>query len=515
MNRKRAAGFRRLRIFSQVVFLLGFLALVVTAGRSETAMAVFRRVFDFDPLLALSTSLAGRTIGWALGLSLILVLLTLLFGRFFCSWICPLGTLWHGIGVLLERSPWQKRTFAPRLLRGKTFVLIGVVAASFLSTQVAGWLDPLSFFVRSLSTVVLPPLGLLLEALLRPGASSEGVVSGLFRPAYGFAQRVLLPVHFLAVPAAIGIGLLLLGLVMLHAVRRRIYCNSFCPLGALLGWLARFSLLRLRVNEGCRACHRCQIRCTYNGGPFQHYLPSECTGCMNCLTDCPDEAIGFAWGSPRRKPAEKIDFNRRRVAAALAGGLFLGALPQIEGIRRRRSRPFIRPPGSLPESQFLARCIRCGACVRACPTGAVQPALLEAGLEAMWTPVLVPVIGYCEYECRRCTTVCPTGAIALLSLPDKQKFKMGTAVVDRNLCYTYADGYNCAVCEEHCPIPEKAIRLRDAEVATFRGKLKQVRQIYVVPSLCTGCGICENVCPRTDRPAIRVGAEEEQRALPG
>jgi len=514
MNKASARGFRRLRILSQTLFTLGFLFLVVVAGRSETAMAVFRQVFAFDPLLALGTTLAGRVVGWTLGLSLLLVLLTLVFGRFFCGWICPLGSLWHATGVLLDRSPWRKRTFAPKWLRGKTFVLIGVLAASFFTTQVAGWLDPLSFFARTVSTSLFPPLGLLLETLLRPGAAPGGIVAPLFRPAYQAAHRYLLPVHLPMVPAGIVIGLLLLGLVILHAVRRRIYCNSFCPLGALLGWVARFSFLRLKVRDKCLGCQRCQQRCTYNGGPYQHYLPSECMLCMNCLADCPDEAVGFSWRLAGWRGAPVVDFNRRRLASALAGGLFLGALPQLEGIRRRRTRRFVRPPGSVAENQFLALCVRCGACVRACPTGVIQPALLEAGLEAMWTPVMVPAIGYCEYECHRCTTVCPTGAIAHLTLPEKKAFKMGTAVIDRSRCYTYADGYNCAVCEEHCPIPEKAIRLRDVEVANFRGKLKRVSQVYVRPDLCTGCGICENVCPRTDSPAIRVGAEEEQRAIP-
>ena len=149
--------------------------------------------------------------------------------------------------------------------------------------------------------------------------------------------------------------------------------------------------------------------------------------------------------------------------------------------------------------------------MQACPTNAIQPAVLQAGLDGLWTPVIVPISGYCEYECYRCTRVCPTHAIASLTLEEKKQFKIGTAVINRGTCYTYADGYNCAVCEEHCPVPDKAIKFREVEVYNFRGKLKKVKQIYVVPDLCIGCGICENVCPRTDAAAIAVGAEEEQR----
>jgi ferredoxin len=146
-----------------------------------------------------------------------------------------------------------------------------------------------------------------------------------------------------------------------------------------------------------------------------------------------------------------------------------------------------------------------------CPTNLLQPALFETGVEGLWTPILNPQTGYCEYECRKCTQVCPTDAIMELTLEEKKKFKIGTAVVDRNRCYTYADGYNCAVCEEHCPVPEKAIRFREVNVWNFRGELVKVKQIYVVPDLCIGCGICQHVCPRSDSPGIVNTAEEEQR----
>jgi len=149
--------------------------------------------------------------------------------------------------------------------------------------------------------------------------------------------------------------------------------------------------------------------------------------------------------------------------------------------------------------------------MQACPTNVIQPAVLEAGMDGLWTPVLKPNLGYCEFECNRCTEVCPTHAIEPLTLEEKKEFKIGTAVIDRNRCYTYADGYNCAVCEEHCPVPDKAIRFREVDVWNFEGKRVKVQQIYVVPDLCIGCGICQNVCPRSDQPAITVHAEEEQR----
>jgi MauM/NapG family ferredoxin protein len=252
---------------------------------------------------------------------------------------------------------------------------------------------------------------------------------------------------------------------------------------------------------------------------------------MNCLKDCPVAAIEVRWGLPRptEVPAQPVVKStdvavlppkgtdvavlppRRQFLAALGCGMAVAALPQIASGKKAKAHPFIRPPGAVAEEEFLQKCVRCGACMQACPTNAIQPAVFQAGLDGLWTPLIVPRSGYCEYECHRCTQVCPTRALKRLTLDEKKLFKIGTAVINRSTCYTYADGYNCAVCEEHCPVPEKAIRLREVEVHTFRGKVKKVRQVYVVPDLCIGCGICESVCPRTDAPAIVVGAEEEQR----
>jgi MauM/NapG family ferredoxin protein len=310
---------------------------------------------------------------------------------------------------------------------------------------------------------------------------------------------------------ATAIGLLFFGLLLLNLKRRRFFCNTLCPLGALYGLLAKYSLLRLPLNENCRKCGACSNHCTYYGSPFQDYLKSECVLCFNCLKDCPFDAIDVRFQLPGTGKRPALDMGRRRMLAAAGCGLVAAALPQIGVDKKARAHGFIRPPGALAEKEFLKTCVRCGACMQVCPTNAIQPAVFQAGLEGLWTPLLVPVNGYCEYECVRCTQICPTHALTALTLEEKKQFKIGTAVINRSTCYTYADGYNCAVCEEHCPVPEKAIRFREIELFNFRGKLKKVKQIYVVPDLCIGCGICENVCPRTDAPAITVGAEEEQR----
>jgi len=514
VDAKEGRRLQRLRIGSQLLFTaLFFFLLLKSAGAAVEHLPHTGFFFYIDPLFLWVNALAGPFVR-AFLLALIPLLLTLVLGRFFCGWVCPLGALHQFFTWLGSRRKQRKAAVDHNSLRLKYLLLIVLLVASLFATQLLGWLDPFALLTRSASTVVLPGANFLVQHALQAGAQNQGWAGKAVKPLYDLSRRFLLTVGQRAFLQAEVLGLIFFGLLLLNLKRRRFFCNSLCPLGALYGLLAKYSLLRLPLNEKCKKCNACANHCTYYGSPYQDYLKSECVLCFNCLVDCPAAAIDvrFQLPGPGRRPA--LDLGRRRLLAAAGFGLVAASLPQIAVARKAKAHPFIRPPGALAEKKFLKTCVRCGACMQSCPTNVIQPAVFQAGLEGLWTPVLVPAGGYCEYECNRCTQVCPTHALAALPLEEKKQFKIGTAVVDRSACYTYADGYNCAVCEEHCPVPEKAIRFREVEVNNFRGKLKKVKQIYVVPDLCIGCGICENVCPRTDQAAIRVGAEEEQRENP-
>jgi ferredoxin len=210
---------------------------------------------------------------------------------------------------------------------------------------------------------------------------------------------------------------------------------------------------------------------------------------------------------------KRIDIGRRKIigaaAVGLAGGMVMKGNPLEDG--RRYSPVLIRPPGSVTENEFLDRCIRCGECMKVCPTNVVQVLMLEGGLEGMWTPVLRPEVGYCEYKCKMCMEVCPTDAIRKMSLEEKQKVKIGLAHVERSRCLPWAYGRLCQVCYEQCPLPEKAIRLEDVKVTTARGTVITVKQPHVNAELCIGCGICQNKCPVSDEAAVRVTSVGESR----
>ena len=209
----------------------------------------------------------------------------------------------------------------------------------------------------------------------------------------------------------------------------------------------------------------------------------------------------------------RINLGRRATLAAGVGGLTGGMLLRTHPQAGKRSfnPALVRPPGSVEEEEFLAKCIRCGECMKVCPTNGLHPASFEGGIEGIWTPVFQMRMGYCEYECTLCTQVCPTDAIRELTVEEKQKTKVGLAFFDKNRCLPYALGRSCIVCEEHCPTPTKAIWFEEVEVTDRDGNRTTVKQPHVDPELCIGCGICVNKCPVEDEPAIYVTSVGESR----
>ncbi len=512
MKAKTGKHFQKTRIIVQVVFTFLFFYLLLSAGRSGAESFTYTDYFFyFDPLLLLLNFIATSKILPIFLLSLVPLALTFVLGRFFCGWVCPFGAVNQFFSWLFKKSKKEKKGVDKKFLKLKYIMLILVVISTLVGTHYGGWLDPFSLLTRSVTTIVNPSVNYLLEESLKKGAEDEGIVAKGLKPFYNFSRKNLLTVKQRAYEQTFIIGGIFFLLLFLNLYKRRFFCNYLCPLGALYGLVAKFSLFNLNPDEKCVSCKACARNCTYNGSPFEDYMKSDCVVCFNCVGDCPTDAITTSLEAPKKENRTTIDLGRRKIIGSIAFGLCLGALPKIASPVRSRLHRFLRPPGSVPEKEFLKKCIRCGECMQICPTNFIQPALFETGMEGVWTPVLNAQTGYCEYTCNKCTRVCPTKAIAPLELKEKQKFKMGTAVVDRSRCYTYADGYNCAVCEEHCPIPEKAIRFREVPTWNFEGKQVNVKQIYVAPDLCTGCGICENVCPRTDAPGIRMSAEEEQR----
>lgn len=521
-----------LRRLSQTIFLALFLVLLCTIeyrgslqlGEAELRLPYTVRIFlESDPFIAIANALATHALYRGLLWSLAILVPTLFLGRFFCGWICPLGTLNHlASNIRSDSKSGRRRIDSNRYQRWQAFkyyLLFPLLAAAFLGSAVAGIFDPLALAVRSIGLAILPAWNYALEALLEHGhhhAVKLGILLS-FKQAY-FRQGFLFGAIFLAILA-------------LNLWVTRFWCRALCPLGALLGLVSRWSILGLEKHpEHCGDCNRCLLHCQGGDDPIPGapWRKSECHLCMNCVADCPESGIRFRFFPPPASPRtlEGADLKRRKVLTGLAAGV--AAVPLLRantGLNTEPHERLIRPPAALDEKQFLARCIRCGACMKVCPNNALHPALAEAGCEGIWTPVVVPRVGYCEPGCAFCGEVCPTGAIwrftakekAWIGVPtgagaDIRPIRLGTAFYDRGRCLPWAMATDCIVCQEWCPTSPKAIYLRTAEVTGAAGNTKQVRQPYLDPEHCVGCGACEFACPVRDRPAVYVTSVGESRS---
>jgi MauM/NapG family ferredoxin protein len=532
---------RRLRIASQIVFFLIFLLLLVQTqyrGTDDVGLPV-KLLLEIDPLHFLTTLLATGAVAGLLWLALITIALTFVLGRAFCGWVCPMGVLIQLAQMLplrrrarvIETNRWrQSQTI-------KFYLLGGLLVAALFGVQWSGLFDPLSLVVRSLGLVVLPGIELGLREIFNSAYQHNPLgLAHVTEPVFQWMQGRMINFSQPHFHQAFLLGTIFFGILVLSFIRHRFWCRVLCPLGGLLGVIARFGLFRIRQSDNCTECHRCTFHCQGAAEPEVRggWRPSECLVCGNCVAFCKPQGLSMGFGWPRLHaagsrrvssqpevaaeptPARGTPFvgvqvqRRHLLLAGLAG--FVGVpMLRIPASPARAHPALIRPPGSLPEPEFLERCVRCGECMKVCLTNGLQPTLFEANLEGIWTPRLVPRIGYCEYNCTLCGQVCPTQAIRRLTPEEKKRVRIGLAAIDTSRCLPYAFQTPCIVCEEHCPLPKKAIWFQEADVVTHTGEVRRVKQPRVDIALCTGCGICETKCVVQDLPAIRVTSANEDR----
>ena len=500
---------RRVRQAVQALTFALYVYLLFAALQRRAAFPLADLFFRLDPLAGLGTMLASRAWIPRLALALATLGLTLVLGRVWCGWLCPLGTL-------LEWVRFPETGFFPKTRflgwrRVKNVLLLVILAAALFGNLTLLVFDPLTVFTRTMTTAVLPTLNYVVTAVehaLYP--------TGFLRPAIGGIEALLrgplLPVIQPVFAMNALIALLFFAILALNALADRFWCRYLCPLGALLGLVSKVSFLRPVIRPACNRCGQCVGACRVDAiDTRQNYeiVPSECTVCLDCLAACPESGVGFRWHwrpAPARETGvlTRYDLTRRQVLAGLAAGA-VGVAILRTGIRTRQPHALlVRPPGVADEQEFLAHCLRCSQCMKVCPTSGLQPVLFEAGLEGLWTPRLVPRLGQCDYGCNACGQVCPSGAIPPLDLDTKRQAVLGMAVVDRNRCLPWASGVPCIVCEEMCPTPQKAIRLEEATTTDGQGDPVVVQRPYVLLDLCIGCGICEYQCPMGGKAAIRV-----------
>lgn len=536
---------RNLRRISQIVFFGIFFWLILktnfevdfTLGESGEIELPYpvSIALEFDPLVALGTLLANWTIYKGLLWSLVILIPTIFLGRFFCGWVCPLGSLNHWISEI--RSERLRRKGKGKIesnrykkyQRIKYYIFFVFIAAALVGSLQIGLLDPLALLARSIGTVVLPTIHTTANGLLG-WVKSFGIapLSSLAQLIYDAVLPVLLIFRQAHFHTILTIGFLFLVILILNRIFTRFWCRGICPLGAMLGIFSRFAILGLEKNEEkCEACKMCLLHCQGADNPDvgSKWHQPECHLCLNCQASCPNSALKFKFFPEQEKSktnppgTQKVDVTKRKVIASLAGGLAMVPLFRSGDAFKVNPNPaLIRPPGAVAEEDFINRCIRCGQCMRVCPNNALHPTFLESGLEGMWTPILIARIGYCEPTCTLCGRVCPTGALVELTVKEKvgdeetKPNRIGTAFFDRGRCLPWAMAKPCIVCEEWCPTSPKSIYLKDEIVTDSQGREVKVKLPYIDPDLCTGCGACEYACPVVDKAAVYVTSVGESRS---
>ncbi len=499
----RLTTFRR--ITQGVTFTLFIILFLFTVYPFPEKFAVdaFLRL---DPLVALIAMIASRAFIASMLWSVAIIILTVIIGRFFCGYVCPLGTFIDIVNYLFFRKHYKQETPKPKANRNiKYFILIGVIAASLLGANLLHFFSPMSITPRVFTLVIFPPIiwfSNFVIDLLRPILFNMGMDS--------IAHFTFNKLYFTGTVTTF----LLIGVIIIaNYWRKRFWCRYICPTGALISVFSRFGIFKRTASSPlCNICHDCISSCdmrAIEADPAKTIL-SECTLCGTCVDACSSNGVSIKMlPFTLAGNSTLLNVERRQFIYSAATGI-IGASAIKAGLHNKRNinGRYIRPPGSIPENDFLARCIRCGECMKVCKTNGLQPTNLEAGFDALWTPHLVPRKGPCEDKCNMCGHVCPTQAIRSLPVDEKLFVKIGTAVIDRDRCIAWEQNKLCLICDEICPYDAIEFKV----VTTFTGPFKRP---FVIEEKCTGCGWCENKCPVLGRGAIEVYSIGEERLAKG
>ena len=396
-----------------------------------------------------------------------------------------------------RRQKKPKYSYKKAFTRIRHGILAGVVLVSLSGSVIAlTLLDPFSNFGRMMTHLIRP---------VAIGINNTVVLTLEKFDVYTIPPANLKGIAPFSLIFSATIFFVVLWMSLFHG---RLFCNTLCPVGTLLGFLSRFSLSKIKLKASqcisCKACEKvCKASCLDSAN--SHIDFSRCVACYNCLEVCPTAAVAYQWGmqkneaEPELKDSGKRDFMLQTAAFLFASEASTAGARQIE-IYRDNTVPILRknaisPPGSGSLENLMNKCTACHLCVSACPTQVLQPAFMEYGFWGIMKPRMDNKTGFCDYECVVCTTVCPSGAILKQSVESKKLIQVGKARFVRKNCVVYTQKTDCGACAEHCPT--KAVRMvLDKEVNLAAPKIDE--------SICVGCGACEFACPTKPYKAIYV-----------
>jgi Polyferredoxin len=364
--------------------------------------------------------------------------------------------------------------------------------------------------------------------LLDPYSAYGRMITSVFKPVYLAGNNLLESIFthfdnytfykmdvFIASMLTFIIGLLTLCTIGYLAWKHgRLWCNTMCPVGTLLGFMSKFSILKIRINTAnCTNCGRCMRACKSSCiNVKEHQIDhSRCVTCFNCLDACKDNAISYTLPKKGKKSPDMDKSKRRFIAAGISTAAIAPKAVQAQvnsvlnngKIYYKKEHP-ITPPGSISHKNFQNHCTSCHLCVSKCPANILKPAFMEYGLSGIMQPTINFEKGFCNFDCTICSDICPNGAIKPLTVEEKHLTQMGYVVFLLNNCIVYADGTSCGACSEHCP--------------TQAVSMKPYKDGLTLPEvdteICVGCGGCEYVCPTYPKAIYIEGNPVHKEAKP-